>query len=525
MGGVYGGSEVSLTPPKEKKKATDIVINGIPPGAKISGGNDNPASCPSAKGPQTQAQAQAQNPNKGRGGHPTELGEKQGPGFLTPNADKPTNENGKVATLGESAPGVYEIKDEESPEGGRVSLDEQMENINKNRRQKEREQEEKDRVKEDQQDELDRIERNRKMEQQRQKRQAPRGTIGPAIYEKQRGNPPTPGLSGSVYSGDRKVTAPRPSLLDPKTSAQNARVLAAVEKAREYISGKTQPKSTPDPDTVPDWGRPVSQPKPSPSPNPYENITRPVSQPKPSPSPNPYENVTRPVSPPKLDTRGKQNMQALQAIKAFDKKVAPEAEKWEGWSREVVDAWNGLREMAKGKHKGATSAVAVTTAQKNANARIIEALAKTTDNKALASLFADSIMSGSPVAGAVYGDFLQQLGKKDQDLAEAFNEAVADAWGEKAGWDGDSLEGIKELFELVAKEYLKSQGLDAIIPKEDWDSPAFLRERIAREIDLARRKGRSSPLLDIAEENLDKHPHEVTKMWESLLRSPPKSPK
>ncbi|MBT3361568.1 MAG: hypothetical protein HN403_18245 [Rhodospirillales bacterium] len=149
-----------------------------------------------------------------------------------------------------------------------MSLDEQMENINRRREQKERERKEEERVEHEQQEEMERIERNQRMQRQRQNRKAEKGPSGP---------------SGSVDSGDR-----RPSLLDPTpkpssggklnmdalrdieptrrsllgpstlTSAQHARALAAMEKARGYMPGSNEPKNSGDSEFVPDWGRSVA---------------------------------------------------------------------------------------------------------------------------------------------------------------------------------------------------------------------------------------------------------------------------
>ena len=185
----------------------------------------------------------------------------------------------------------------------------------------------------------------------------------------------------------------------------------------------------------------------------------------------------------------------------------------------MVDAWSGLKEMATGKYKGATSAVAVTKAQKTANARMVEALAKTPDNKALASLFAESIISGSPVAGAVYGDFLQQLGEENEDRAETFNEAVGEAWAEKAGWDGEMSDFTRGLFNAA--------GLGAYLPEGYADSWAHRRERAAHLIDEAKKRGITDPILEHIEKALDKDHKHAVRMFDTFYLDPPigKGPK
>lgn len=332
MGGINSGSDgISLTPPKEKKKATDIVIGGVPPGASVSAGNDSFSpggagdSDDNDSGPAGN-ETKSRDPNQGRGGHPTELGEKQGRSLLDPDDGSKRNRDGTVDKLGDSGQHVFEMK-EDKPRGsigpaiyeqqraktpdaktkgggnsddGAVSLDEQMENIRERREQKEREQKKKERVEHERLDELERIERVEKMERQRQNRKAAKGTFGRNIYEQMRGQNPAPGPSGPVDSGDR-----RPNLLDmaskPPASVQNARAFY------DRLRGTTPAKP--------------------------------------------------PGSPSKPDPRDTINRDALRDIAAFDKEVAPQAEEWEGRAETIVAGKSILKSLRSGNKTAAEAVV------------------------------------------------------------------------------------------------------------------------------------------------------------------------
>ncbi|MBL6927603.1 MAG: hypothetical protein ISR44_00395 [Rhodospirillales bacterium] len=478
MGAVYSTEPPSSTKSKDKKN--DITINGIPPGAQISVGSDNiepPGAGDSddarASGPATKG-AMAKDPNQGRGGHPTELGEKQGPRFLEPNDGSKQNKDGTVNKLGDSGPQVTEIKEDKPPRGnfgpsGSIDsgdrkapapdkgpkgggsgdsgerLKEQIANIRERQEKQQKQQEEKERQ--------DRV---AKMEALKAECKAAKGTFGRNIYEQMRGKAPAkaPGPSGSVDSGER-----RPNLLDeaskPPASVQNAR--AFYDRLRGTTPAKPHgPPSTPDPrDTI--------------------------------------------------------DRDALRDIKAFDKEVAPEADEWEDRARDFMDVYGDYKDMLTGG-KRATGAVPPTAAQVSANARMVEGLVKVSDDTMLAGLFADSLKSGSSAAWSAYADFVEQLGARAPDRVEPFEDAVEGALG---GEDGEMSDFVRALF--------KAAGLDAMLPKLHADSLAYKREMLARYINQSRRSGVKGRDIDRLERMLDTDHKAAVKEWEEKNWGPTKA--
>jgi hypothetical protein len=505
MGSVYSAP----SPPgsiSEKKKNKDATITGIPPGATLSAGTDNfnppgagdsDEKSPSGANAKTTA---AKDPDRGRGGHPTELGEKQGPSLLETNDQKA--QKNETANWGSSGQHVFSMEDDKPPRRGSSpsgsvdsgdrrpsaqtpgpsgsidSGDRTKEQINNMRDRQEKQQKE--------QEEKERQERLQNMQRQRQNRKAEKGPPGP---------------SGSVDSGDR-----RPNLLDPTpkpssggklnmdalrnieptrrsllgpptlTSAQNARALANIERQRGYYPGSTG--------------------------NTGAGNTDP----------------SRAI-----------NKDALQAIKAFDKKVAPEAEKWEARAKSYMNDLREYKEATKGIKSPIKTDLMVppTAAQVSANARMVEGLVKVTDNSMLAGLFADSLKDGSPSAAAACRDFLEQLDERSPERAEAFAVAVNDALSKM---DGDVEAGEEDSnFEVwpFASGLIKAAGLGAYLPKGYADSWAYRRERAAHLIDEAKKRGITDPILEHIEKALDKDHKHAVRMFDTFFLDPPigKGPK
>lgn len=363
-----------------------------------------------------------------------------------------------------------------------------------------------------------------------------RGQIGPAAYERSATGPAkgTGGPGGTAGSGNDSLAqqvAAIKDIRDRQKREDMERERQALERASRW-SGYTGPGPGARDESDPrDRGPVTFEPAP---PKRRSLFAPPPRKPAPPPRQDPTLSRQRRNQEALKNIRAWErehealahqqlNQRALEDIKAYDEQVAPEAEIEEARNRSLMEDLRGLKELGKGPNKPSPPSTPVLTdAQIAANARMVEALARTAANDMLAGYFAESILSGSPVAQSVYGDFIGQLSARAPDRVEAFEDAVTDSLAEQSGWNESAVKDVMDLIGMMVDQAL-SQQIPGGMRKQGYaHNFAYQREAIARWLNnIPRKDGKLPGVTQVWADNLDKDHQAVVHQVEHIARGNP----